>query len=65
MTDGIDGACALIKAAPAQSIPNFIFENIPDGFLPQNFEKQIVDSILAGEKYDQTLEKLVNLSANF
>ncbi|KAI1728503.1 putative immunogenic protein NIP-2 [Ditylenchus destructor] len=58
MTDGVDQACVLIKATKAQPFPPNFFDTIPDDFLPDNFEAQVVDSIMHGERYDATLEKL-------
>uniref|UniRef100_A0A1I8BPD8 39S ribosomal protein L37, mitochondrial n=1 Tax=Meloidogyne hapla TaxID=6305 RepID=A0A1I8BPD8_MELHA len=58
LTDGIDQACSLINSLEPSPIPNFVYSSIPKNFLPKDFENHIIDSIMAGERYDPSLDKL-------
>lgn len=55
--DGIDQACALVNSLKARAFPDEIIQakNIE---WPANIEELVVDSIMAGERYDPTFEKL-------
>ena len=59
MTDGVDQACSLINAPKSLQFPVDFFDNqLPSDFLPVDFEKHVVDAIMAGERYDPTLDLL-------
>jgi len=55
--DGVDQACSLLNALKAKPFPSSII-NADKLELPENIEELVVDSIMAGERYDPTLEKL-------
>lgn len=57
LTDGIDHACALIKATKAKPFPAGFFDAFAD-LIPADFQTSVVDAIMHGERYDATLEKL-------
>ncbi|KAI6173227.1 hypothetical protein M3Y98_01059400 [Aphelenchoides besseyi] len=56
-SDGIDQACALIGALEPRNLSSELL-NQHQYEWPSNLKELVVDSILAGEKYDPTLEKL-------
>lgn len=59
LSDGVDQACALIKAPEAQPFPpGFFDQNFPEEAFPENFGEQVADAIMHGERYDATFEKL-------
>lgn len=59
LTDGVDHICALIKAIKPLPLPMEKLEAIlPNNLLPADFAQQLTDCILAGERFDPTLEKL-------
>lgn len=55
--DGIDQACALVNCLKARPLPSEII-NASILEWPANMEELVVDSIMAGERYDPTLVKL-------
>uniref|UniRef100_A0A915DJS3 ATP-dependent Clp protease proteolytic subunit n=1 Tax=Ditylenchus dipsaci TaxID=166011 RepID=A0A915DJS3_9BILA len=58
LADGVDEACAMTKSIPAQAIPDSVYASLPNDFLPDDFEKQVADCIMHGERYEGTMEKL-------
>lgn len=57
-TDGIDQACAMTKAVKRLEFPETVLQNAAQIPQPKNLEELLRDSILHGERYDPTLEKL-------
>jgi hypothetical protein len=57
LTDGIAQACAIIKATMPSALPDAVLE-IPDNLLPTDFERHVTDCIMAGERYDPSLDPL-------
>ncbi|KAI6191979.1 hypothetical protein M3Y97_00286400 [Aphelenchoides bicaudatus] len=55
--DGIDQACVLINALKARPFPDSVINSNKIEW-PSNIEKLVSDSIMAGERYDPTLEVL-------
>lgn len=55
--DGIDQACALTKSLKANSIPSEIIDANKLEW-SSNLEDLVCDSILAGERYDPSLDLL-------
>ncbi|VDK58899.1 unnamed protein product [Anisakis simplex] len=57
-TDGIDQACAIANALKFTNFPATVMEKCSTVELPKNFEEQLSDMIMHGERYDPSLEKL-------
>lgn len=55
--DGIDQACALLNSLKARPLPSEIISDTKIEW-PTNIENLVVDSIMAGERYDPTFERL-------
>jgi hypothetical protein len=55
--DGVDQACALLNTLKPRPFPDSII-NATKLEWPSNVEELVVDSIMAGERYDPTLDKL-------
>ncbi|CAK5087749.1 unnamed protein product [Meloidogyne enterolobii] len=58
LTDGVDQACNLINSCEPSPIPPSVYSSIPNNFLPKDFEAHVIDSIMAGERYDPSMDKL-------
>lgn len=58
--DGVDQACALINAPTPRPIPEHILSTKKCEW-PSHLEDLIIDSILAGERYDPSLDPLPKL----
>jgi hypothetical protein len=55
--DGIDQACALINSLKPLKFPSKIIDS--DAVVwPSNIQELVIDCIMAGERYDPTLERL-------
>uniref|UniRef100_A0A0K0E3M2 39S ribosomal protein L9, mitochondrial n=1 Tax=Strongyloides stercoralis TaxID=6248 RepID=A0A0K0E3M2_STRER len=57
-SDGIDQACNLTNSILRSEFPASFNNSIHKITLPKNFEDEIKNCILAGERFDPTLEKL-------
>jgi hypothetical protein len=55
--DGMDQACALIKALKVRPFPDEII-NADKIEWPSNIEGLVTDAIMSGERFDPTLERL-------
>ncbi|TMS34467.1 hypothetical protein L596_002053 [Steinernema carpocapsae] len=57
-SDGVDHACALTNAVKKTALPQSISGELKKVNFPTDMENRVVDSIMHGERYDPTLEKL-------
>uniref|UniRef100_A0A1I8ACE9 Geranylgeranyl transferase type-1 subunit beta n=1 Tax=Steinernema glaseri TaxID=37863 RepID=A0A1I8ACE9_9BILA len=57
-SDGVDHACALTNAVKKMAFPESLSSELKKINFPSDMEQRITDSIMHGERYDPTLEKL-------